>query len=626
LTALSPGSTTITATVEGQTAAATVQVGSDQVTAGQLITSASICALTKAGKPYCWGEPSGWPRLPSYPPNTSTDNHFYMRPTAIGDGTPFVSISLAPRLARTILGLNAGGELYEIDACSATAAKIPTSLTFKQMSSDLVLSTSGDVYNVVRSDYACTDDFSSPIPSAYTLQLLPGGIKFKSLTKGDQHACGLTEAGVAYCWGKNDGGTLGVPVTIPESATPIAVTGGHVFASLSASGSYTVGLLADGTAYQWGHFGVSRAETPQLVPGSLKFTQVSANGGGAIGITAEGLAYAWGDNQYGALGDGTTTSRTSPVAVAGGNKFASVSAGSAYSAGLTTNGESRIWGTTGYGQFGNGDPVNTSYVPVAQKPPGFRLELSASSKSLNPGEEASFDITLIRTGGFTTSGVGLESPVTLSAENAPSGVTITFSPATLGPNDRTAHVRIKVQESTAGSTATITIRGKATGVSDGTSTYALTVIGPTDGNVTLVCSGESTPSGFPAGDHCMTADGAPASPGQFAGQYANKLHGTWFDNVAGVCLQWRPESLGGRAIYKGGIGGGGSTVTEWGKWGVPLRKAGNAEGNDNGTQYYVFTASADPQTRILGYDATLDAIVGWEFTHVTSTERNACPW
>ena len=52
------------------------------------------------------------------------------------------------------------------------------------------------------------------------------GIGFASVTAGSSHTCGLTPAGVAYCWGNNSSGQLGNGTTT-NSTTPVPVSGGY---------------------------------------------------------------------------------------------------------------------------------------------------------------------------------------------------------------------------------------------------------------------------------------------------------------------------------------------------------------------------------------------------------------
>lgn len=62
--------------------------------------------------------------------------------------------------------------------------------------------------------------------------------------------------------------------------------------------------------------------TPPVTRSSTKFNQVSSGGyvyadltGYSLAVGSDGNAYAWGNNKYGQLGDGTTTTRTTPVMV-----------------------------------------------------------------------------------------------------------------------------------------------------------------------------------------------------------------------------------------------------------------------------------------------------------------------
>ena len=86
---------------------------------------------------------------------------------------------------------------------------------------------------------------------------MSGGLLFRSIVAGGQHTCGLTATGAAYCWGL--GSALG-DSSFNNQSTPVAVVGGLTFRSLVAGGGeifeeHTCGLTADGSAYCWGYNG-----------------------------------------------------------------------------------------------------------------------------------------------------------------------------------------------------------------------------------------------------------------------------------------------------------------------------------------------------------------------------------
>jgi len=201
-----------------------------------------------------------------------------------------------------------------------------------------------------------------------------GGRTFASLTAGYSHTCGIGTDGVAYCWGDNASGALGATTANATTGDAVAVSGGHTFVTLSAGYSHTCGLTAAGVAYCWGanesgELGDSAigqdGPTPQPVSGGLTFASISAGGVYTCGVTKTGAGYCWGSNGYGVLGNGTTTDSPVPVAVAGGLTFASITAGVYHTCGLTTNGAAYCWGNAGSGQLGTGLTSLTSSLPLA---------------------------------------------------------------------------------------------------------------------------------------------------------------------------------------------------------------------------------------------------------------------
>jgi alpha-tubulin suppressor-like RCC1 family protein len=228
------------------------------------------CGLTTAGKAYCWGSNGGG----MLGTGTTTSSP---TPVAVAGGLIFTMVSVG----------------YE-SACGVTAAGAPYCWGF----------------NIG----------GTPVAG-------PGGLIFSSVGGGGVSNCGLTTAGAAYCWGRNENGELGNGTNI-SSTTPVAVSGAHTFETLStAEGSGSCGVTTSGAAYCWGYnldgelgngtpTTTSRSETPVAVSGGLIFASVNGSGGTKCGVTTAGLAYCWGSNNFGELGNGTTfTGSLIPVVV-----------------------------------------------------------------------------------------------------------------------------------------------------------------------------------------------------------------------------------------------------------------------------------------------------------------------
>jgi alpha-tubulin suppressor-like RCC1 family protein len=73
-----------------------------------------------------------------------------------------------------------------------------------------------------------------------------------------------------------------------------------------------------------------------------------------LAIKSDGTLWGWGSNNFGQLGDGTTTQRSQPTQAGTATDWAKVSSGLYYSAGIKSNGTMWIWG---------GDNNNVFMIP-----------------------------------------------------------------------------------------------------------------------------------------------------------------------------------------------------------------------------------------------------------------------
>lgn len=210
-----------------------------------------------------------------------------------------------------------------------------------------------------------------------------GGLQFRQVSAGGgrypdppgAHSCGVTISDEAYCWGDNRVGQLGIGGTRGSyNITPTRVAGAHRFRQIEAGVDYTCAVTTDNRAFCWGNgrqgqIGDGKTYlrfSPSAVAGGHSFERVTTGAFHTCAETTLNRAYCWGLNRgdaTGALGDGTTTQRLTPVAVAGGIFFSQVSAGYSHTCGRTDAGVAYCWGSNQSGQLGDGTTA-TRLSPV----------------------------------------------------------------------------------------------------------------------------------------------------------------------------------------------------------------------------------------------------------------------
>ncbi|WP_372524441.1 RCC1 domain-containing protein [Piscinibacter sp.] len=191
------------------------------------------------------------------------------------------------------------------------------------------------------------------IPCTWQPLRVAAPMQFAVLSPGQIHSCGLDAAAQAWCWGFGLGGQLGDGRSV-DSATPVAVAGGHRFVQIDAGRTSLLSCALDavGTAWCWGPSGggalgngtVDMASSPVQVLATQPFTSVGAGSDHACGLDASGQAWCWGHNAYGKLGLGAPGAALLPTAVVGGQRFASIAVGGEFNCGLTAAGAAWCWG------------------------------------------------------------------------------------------------------------------------------------------------------------------------------------------------------------------------------------------------------------------------------------------
>ena len=241
---------------------------------------------------------------------------------------------------------------------------------------------------------------------------------------GYNHTCALLANRTVECWGSNSAGRLGDGTTA-NRRTPVAVPGLSGVTAIAA-GIHTCALLADTTVRCWGNNACGRArrwdahhptdaggrhwsdrghrdrhrparhlrpprrwhrpllgvqrrrsarrrddiepEHPVAVTGLSGVTAIAVGGYSTCALRADTTVRCWGFNSGGQLGDGTTTTRLTPVAVGGLSNVKAIAtddnAGDAHTCAVLADTTMRCWGANGSGQLGDGT-TTTRLSPVA---------------------------------------------------------------------------------------------------------------------------------------------------------------------------------------------------------------------------------------------------------------------
>jgi alpha-tubulin suppressor-like RCC1 family protein len=139
-----------------------------------------------------------------------------------------------------------------------------------------------------------------------------------------------------------------------------------------ATKTHTVYAKRDGTLWAWGRNDdgqlgdgtTTSRSTPVKITGVSNVKSVAAGYDHTVVLTTDGKVYTWGNNSNGQLGDGSTAGRTTPaqVAITDISNIQAIDAGYKYTIALRDDGTIWTWGYNNKGQLGNNMQTD-SYTP-----------------------------------------------------------------------------------------------------------------------------------------------------------------------------------------------------------------------------------------------------------------------
>ena len=384
------------------------------------------CALDSSGKLFCWGRDSYGQLGQGRSLQSSTPlivGYGFMTPTQSGQKTmaagTFHSIALKSDGTLWAWGGNMTGQLGDStmedsaiperigSGFASVAAGFSHTLALK---SDGSLWAWGYNYNGQLGD------------GTQTISVLPKriGSGFSAIAAGSFHSLAVKNDGSLWAWGSNGYGQLGdgtttdryVPKQIGSGFATVAATTGP------ASSSSSFGIKTDGSLWAWGQPATGQAGTIDLTPHQIGadfaaiaaggniyhllalksdsslwawdptacgtqsqggptpmgsgFSAVAAGYGHSLALKSDGSLWAWGANDYGQLGDGTTTaSNCSPKQV--GTGYSAIAAGDYVSLAVKPDGSLWEWGSDKFFQLGDGA---SSFVPIPRQISGNYASVS----------------------------------------------------------------------------------------------------------------------------------------------------------------------------------------------------------------------------------------------------------
>ncbi len=360
-----------TTDADGASATTNFLINAKQIVAGQV----SSCAISNAGKTYCWGTAS----LGILGDNQTVTNR--LTAVYVLQVTPeFKQIAIAQ--AHTCAISNAGRAYCWGGAVNGALGDNQT--TVDRLTPVKVLAGAAT---------------GSDTDGTYLINII-------QIATGGNNTCAISNAGNAYCWGADNNDQLGNGATTGTQTTPVKVLAGAATGS-DTDGTYLINikqisihndgvcaLSYSGNTYCWGYGLSGQIGDNQIA--SNRNTPVKVLKGEAIGsdtdgtylinikqiatgtcaISYAGNIYCWGGGNNGRLGNGNTTAQSTPVKVLKGEatgsdtdgtylvNFKQIATSSTATCAISNAGNAYCWGNSISGQRGNGTTTGTQTTPV----------------------------------------------------------------------------------------------------------------------------------------------------------------------------------------------------------------------------------------------------------------------
>ena len=193
---------------------------------------------------------------------------------------------------------------------------------------------------------------------------------------GFNHVLAIKTDGTMWSWGGGSLTNAGLGQNdLISRSSPVQVGALTTWLNIAAGYYTSAAIKTDGTLWSWGRNNTGSSagalglddtinrSSPVQVGALTTWSKISKSNYHTMAIKTDGTLWGWGKNStYGALGDGTTISRSSPVQIGELTTWYNVycSAGGPFTFAIKTDGTMWSWGQNTSGQLMLGDVIHRS--------------------------------------------------------------------------------------------------------------------------------------------------------------------------------------------------------------------------------------------------------------------------
>ena len=325
--------------------ASPTEVDSSNLATNEMFTSVTVgknhsCGLTNLYKAFCWGSGSvGQLGTGSILPNQ--DIPMSVDSSSFSPSEVFTKLASGNLFSCGLTNLSniycwGEGALYRLGNGSSTTKPKPEKVTLSNLAAgEKFIDFDSDTHSCAVTNYSnvfCWGNntfgqigdgttINRDIPYQIDSSNLSGNEKFKSVSVGEEHSCGVTNQSRVYCWGKNSNGEIGDDSTInrsiPESIDMSNLAANEHLFKVFLGGNHSCAISSLGSTYCWGlnssyqvFSGTQLDQTKPIAVETVNLideTYISLTLGElhTCGLTSSGNTYCRGDNSANQLGSGT---------------------------------------------------------------------------------------------------------------------------------------------------------------------------------------------------------------------------------------------------------------------------------------------------------------------------------